>query len=129
MTGVALPSSSSTFLRAARSRSFQPTSAEPVKLISFTRSSSTQTSPIVGGRPDDDVEPARREPRFQLELGQGERGERSLAGRLQHDRAPGRECGRDLVGDEVERKVERRDGGDDPERHAHREAQLSRAGR
>ena len=51
ITGVALPSSSATFLRAARSRSFQPTSEEPVNVMSFTRSSSTSTSPISAAGP------------------------------------------------------------------------------
>ena len=46
MTGVALPSSRFTRLRGARSRSFQPTPAEPVNVMSATRSSSTRTSPI-----------------------------------------------------------------------------------
>ena len=46
ITGVALPSSSSTFFRAARSRMPQPTSDEPVNVIALTRSSSTSTSPI-----------------------------------------------------------------------------------
>src|SRR5262245_3031147 len=51
MTGVALPSSRLTRLRAARSRSFQPTGPEPVKVISLTRSSSTKTSPISADGP------------------------------------------------------------------------------
>ena len=46
ITGVALPSSSATCLRGARSASFQPTSPEPVNVIARTRSSSTRTSPI-----------------------------------------------------------------------------------
>ena len=51
MTGVELPSSSFTRLRGARSCSFQPTSPEPVNVISFTRSSSTSTSPICDAGP------------------------------------------------------------------------------
>ena len=46
IAGVALPSSSLTRLRCARSARPQPTSPEPVNVISFTRSSSTSTSPI-----------------------------------------------------------------------------------
>ncbi len=46
ITGVAFPSSRLTRFRGARSRSFQPTPAEPVKVMSVTRSSSTSTSPI-----------------------------------------------------------------------------------
>ena len=78
ITGVALPSSSSTFFRAARSRSAQPTSAEPVKLIRRTRSSSTSTSPISDGAADEDVEPARRQAGLGLELGEQQRRERRL---------------------------------------------------
>ena len=51
ITGVAFPSSRLTRLRGARSRSFHPTPAEPVKVISFTRSSSTSTSPISAAGP------------------------------------------------------------------------------
>src|SRR5689334_9320834 len=46
IAGVALPSSSRTGLRYARWASPQPTSPEPVKVISFTRSSPVRTSPI-----------------------------------------------------------------------------------
>ena len=46
--------------RCARSAMPQPTSPEPVNVISFTRSSSTSTSPICRRRARDDVEPARR---------------------------------------------------------------------
>ena len=46
ITGVALPSSSATCLRGARSFSFQPTSPLPVKVSAATRSSPTSTSPI-----------------------------------------------------------------------------------
>ena len=51
MTGVAFPSSRFTRLRAARSRSFQPIGTEPVNVISFTRASSTRTSPISAAGP------------------------------------------------------------------------------
>ena len=51
MTGVALPSSRLTRLRGARSRSVQPTPADPVKVMSFTRSSATRTSPISAAGP------------------------------------------------------------------------------
>ena len=51
ITGVALPSSRFTRLRGARSRSFQPTPADPVNVIRVTRSSSTRTSPISAADP------------------------------------------------------------------------------
>ena len=46
IAGVAFPSSSFTRFRAARRARSQPTSAEPVKVTSLTRSSSTIASPI-----------------------------------------------------------------------------------
>ena len=128
ITGVELPSSSFTRLRGARSCSFQPTSLEPVNVISFTRSSSTRTSPICGRGSDDDVEPACGQPGFLLELCEEERRERRLRRRLQDDGAAGGECGRDLVRNEVAREVEGRDRGDDPDRLAEGEAELAFAG-
>ena len=70
-TGVAFPSSRLTRLRGARSASFQPTSPEPVNVITRTRSSSTRTSPSSeagptttlsqpGGRPASVASSARR---------------------------------------------------------------------
>ena len=50
ITGVALPSSRFTRLRAARSRSFQPTGADPVKVMSFTRSSVDEDVSDLAGR-------------------------------------------------------------------------------
>ena len=52
IAGVALPSSSLTRLRGARCASPHPTSPEPVNVISFTRSSSTSTSPISDDEPE-----------------------------------------------------------------------------
>ena len=78
--------------------------------------------------PDDHVEPAGREPGLLLELGEQQRRERRLRRRLQHDGAAGGERGRELVRDEVAREVERRDRADDPDRLAHREAELALAG-
>ena len=83
----------------------------------------------LGRRPADDVEPAGRQARLGLELGEEERGERRLRRRLEHDRAAGRERRRDLVRDEVEREVERRDRADDADRHAQRERELPDPGR
>ncbi len=71
IAGVALPSSSFTRLRCARSASPQPTAPEPVNVISFTRSSPTSSSPIgaagpattfsqPGGRPASSASPARK---------------------------------------------------------------------
>ena len=52
IAGVAFPSSSFTRLRCARSAIPQPTSPEPVNVISLTRSSSTSTSPIAAAEPE-----------------------------------------------------------------------------
>src|SRR3954452_16777358 len=93
ITGVELPSSSVTRLRAPRSASDQPTGAEPVKVISRTRH-----------------QPREEESR-----------ERRLARGLEHHGAAGGECGRDLVRHEVEREVERRDRADDAHREPQRE--------
>ena len=51
ITGVAFPSSRPTFFLGARERMSHPTSPEPVKVMSFTRSSSTSTSPIADEGP------------------------------------------------------------------------------
>ena len=51
ITGVALPSSRLTRFFGARCFSAQPTSPEPVNVISLTRSSSTRTSPISDALP------------------------------------------------------------------------------
>jgi hypothetical protein len=51
ISGVELPSSSETCFFRARPASSQPTSAEPVKVIILTRSSSTKTLPISAAGP------------------------------------------------------------------------------
>ena len=127
--GVELPSSSDTFLRDARSRSFQPTADEPVKVISLTRSSSTITSPISLELADDDVQPPGRLAGV-LERLRSRSAESGVdAGRLEHDRAARGERRRDLVRDQVEREVERRDRADDPDRQPHHEAGVAGARR
>src|SRR5204863_3969491 len=55
ITGVALPSSSATLFLGARCFKPQPTGPDPVKLIAFTRSSSTITSPISADGPTSTV--------------------------------------------------------------------------
>ena len=116
-TGVELPSSSVTFLRAARPRSSQPTPLEPVNVIMRTRSSSTSTSPISEAGPTRTFSQPAREPGLLLSSAR-RRAESGvwLAG-FEDDRAPGREGGGDLVRDEVEREVERADRADDADRH------------
>ena len=86
MTGVELPSSSETFLRVARPRSLQPTSDEPVNVISLTRSSSISTSPISLDLPTMTFSQPVRLPGVLERLRQQQRRERCRAGRLQHRR-------------------------------------------
>ena len=128
ITGVALPSSRLIFFFGARSLRPQPTPLEPVKVIALTRSSSTSTSPISGGGAGDDVQPARRKARLILELCEEQGRERRGACGLEHHRAPSGERGGELVRDQIEREVERRDRADDADRAAQREAQLALAG-
>ena len=81
-----------------------------------------------GRRARDDVQPARRQTRFLLEVGQEHGRQRRCSRGLEDDGAAGCECGRDLVGDEVEGEVERRDRADDPDRQAQRQGELALAG-
>ena len=53
----------------------------------------------------DDVDDARRQLRLAADVGEEERGQRRRLGRLQHDRVPGRERGRDLPRQHQEREV------------------------
>ena len=57
----------------------------------------------------EDVQHTRWQPGLQRELAQAQRGERRLLGRLQHDRAAGRERRRDLPGGHHQREVPRDD--------------------
>ena len=83
----------------------------------------------LGGRADEHVQPAGRQARLGLELGEEERRERRLARGLEDDRAAGRERGRDLVRDEVQREVEGADRADDSDRRPDREGELPLARR
>ena len=81
----------------------------------------------LGGRADEDVQPAGGEAGVVLELREEERREGSLRRGLEDDGAAGRERGRDLVRDEVEREVEGADRADDADREPHRERELALA--
>src|SRR3954447_8775766 len=61
-------------------------------------------------------------------LRESNRAERCLAGRLQHHWATGGDGRRQLVSNEVQREVERRDRADNADGHAQREAELAFAG-
>ena len=78
----------------------------------------------------DDVDPARREPALvDQQLDEADGRQRGLRRRLQHHRTARRDRRRQLVGDEVQREVERGDRPDDPDGHPQREAELAVAGR
>ena len=78
----------------------------------------------LGRRAGDDVQPSGGQARFLLELGEQQRRERRLACGLEHDCAARRKRRCELVRDEVEREVERRDRADDPDRQPQRQRQL-----
>ena len=110
MNGDLPPSSSDSFLPvpAVALRIARPTSVEPVKAILST--------PVVGderraGRAvaGDDVDDARRQARLDADFGEGERGQRRVFGRLQHDRIARGERRRDLPGEHQQREVPRDD--------------------
>ena len=129
IAGVALPSSSFTRLRGARSAMPQPTSPGAGERDQLHALVLDEHVADLGRGAGDDVEPAGRQARLLLELGEEQRRERCRGRRLEDDRAAGGERRRDLVGDEVEREVERRDRADDPDRQPQRERELALAGR
>ncbi len=63
----------------------------------------------------DEIHLARRHAAFDEHLGEQERGERCFQGRLHDQRVARSHAGRNLVRDEIERKIERRDRADDAE--------------
>src|SRR5487761_574057 len=76
-----------------------------------------------------DIEHARRQSGFDRDLSQQHRGARTLRMRLEHQRIPSRERRPELVGNKVERRVERRDAGDNAYRLIDCETQFSTPGR
>ena len=128
MTGALFPSSRFTFFFGARWRMPHPTSGEPVKVISAMSGSSTIAFPTVAPPPvtmwscsGGQAAFVEQQPR-ERDCRQGR-----LARGLQHDGTARRDRGCELVRDEVQREVERRDCADHADRHAHRERELSRA--
>ena len=100
------PARARTCLRGARSGIPQPTRPEPVNVIIFTRSSSTNTSPISAPGPATTFSQPGRQSGVLLELGQQQGRQRRRARRLEHDRASCGDRGGDLVRDQVQREVE-----------------------
>ena len=129
MTGALLPSSSPTFLVAARARMPHPTSGEPVKVIIAMSGWSTSGSPTERPGPVTTLSSPGGSPHSSRSSRASAIAEQGVcdAG-LSTTGQPGRDRGRDLVGDEVEREVERADRADHPDRHPQRERELARAG-
>ncbi len=96
-------------------RMARPTSVEPVKAILSTSACGDQrrAGRAVAG---DDVDDARRQARLDADLRKGQRGQRGVFGRLQHDRIAGGERRRDLPGEHQEREVPRNDLSADADR-------------
>ena len=72
-----------------------------------------------------DVEVPARHAGIRQQLGELERTQGCRSGRLQDDAVPARERGGDLVEDRADRRVERRDRADHPDRHAERVREVS----
>ena len=128
MNGDLPPSSSDSFLPvpAVALRIARPTSVEPVKAILSTPAMGDErrAGRAVAG---DDVDDARRQPRLDADLGEGERGQRRVFGRLQHDRVAGGERRRDLPGEHQQREVPRDDLPADADRPRARETRSRSA--
>ena len=110
ITGVALPSSRLTRFRGARSRSPQPTAPEPVKVI--TRDALVLDEHVADLRRGADerrsASPAAAPPPSPARPAGAPRAASATAG-LSTTAQPAASGGRELVRDEVEREVERRD--------------------
>ncbi len=117
-TAAALPPSSSvTCLSRHGVRICAPTGPEPVNETTGSRGSATSApAPVVRHGSTENM------PGGQVGLGQQlaeqQRGQRGRRRRLEHDRGADRDRRGDLVRDQVEREVERRDAQHRPARHA-----------
>ena len=121
------PSSSTCRLRGEAALSFQPTSADPVKVITATSGCSFQIGTIDSGRPVTMFSQPAGSPASAMRLGQQARGQRRTLRRLEHHRAAGGQGRRHLVQHQVEREVERGDRGDHAERLGDGEADRGHA--
>ena len=129
MVAELLPSSSVTIFMPASVAICRPTGGLPVKLTMLVRSSVTILLPIVRPGADDDLQHAVGQAGLGEQLGQPQGGERRGGGRLEDDGVAAGQRRRDLVRDQVEREVERRDRGDDAARLADRPAEAVLAAR
>ena len=103
------PSSRTWRLRGEAALSCQPTSAEPVKVITATSGCSFQVGTITSGRPVTMFSQPARQSGLGHRLGEQARGQRRALRRLEYDRAARSQSRRDLVQHQVEREVERGD--------------------
>ena len=83
----------------------------------------------LAARPGQRADALRRQPGLQQDLRELERRQRGVGRRLDDHGIAAGDGRADLVADEVQREVERRDGDDDPARHPQRDAELPLAGR
>ena len=118
MNGALPPSSSDSFFTVAAhcAISILPTSVDPVNESLRTIGLLVSSPPISAAGAGDDVEDALRHAGALGELGQRERRERRLRRRLQHDGAAGGDRRTGLARDHRQRKIPRRDAGDDADR-------------
>ena len=117
--GALPPSSIDVFLivcAPTAASSSRPTSVEPVKVTLRTSGLPVSSAPISRALADHHVEDAGRHARAVGELGERQRRQRGLRGRLDHHRASGGQRRSGLAGDHRGREVPRRDGGADPDR-------------
>ena len=128
ISGALEPSSRLTFLWGTRLRIPQPTPAEPVKLSARGQLVLDDRVADLRAGPGDDAQPALRQARLEQHLGQLQRRDRRLAGRLQHDRVAGGDRRPQLVGDQVEREVEGADRADHAVGDAQHHPELAHAG-
>ena len=112
MVAELLPSSSVTIFMPASLAICRPTGGLPVKLTMLVRSSVTISCPMVEPGADHDLQHAGRQAGLGEQFGEAERRERRGGRRLEHDGVAAGQRRRDLVRHQVEREVERRDGGD-----------------
>ncbi len=117
MKGDLPPSSSVSDLPepAVCSRMMRPTSVEPVKAILSMPAWSTIAAPVAPSPVTMLTTPSGR-PHLGADLGEGERGQRRVFGRLQHHRVAGGQRRRDLPGQHQQREVPRDDLAADADR-------------
>ena len=118
MKGDLPPSSSERRLPlpAVTCRMWRPTSVEPVKAILLMSGCLQDGLACLARVAGDDVDHARRQADLAANLGEGERGDRRVAGGLEHDGVAHRQRGGDLPGHHQQGEVP----GDDLADHAER---------